>query len=382
MHPLLQKLQIEFLNSNDLSSTKDLIYNRIIELGLNAKKHGDLIIVKYDKDHKFSKEEYIRCSRGIIIDTNTKKIINASFEGGLDFDEFKNKVNYKDVVIEKAIDGTMLNLYYYNDKWNISTKFSTNAFESKFRSNKTFGQLLSEVVDIDTLKLDNKFSYSLLLQHIDNRIVSPITENKVFHLESVNIITGEKVFQEIGLPTIDVLYFNGYKDNQINFKSYDELVSYVNNLDWTIPGIMLYSSDRKWRCKLNNPNYDNVAKLLNNQINISYFALDTFINPNKFETWNELIKFYPEYEPKYSDISNKYNEYLDKLLDYYIRCKVKPEREYIDLPKQFKKSLLEVHNKYKSERSIGNHGYKINRNEIDLILRKFDLPLLYSIITK
>ena len=382
MHQLLNKIQIENLNSVDLSSNKDIIFSRIVELGLNAKKHGDLIIVKYDKDHKYSKEEYIRCSRGIIIDTTTKKIINASLDGGLDFEEFKNKVNFKDLVIEKALDGTMLNLYFYNDKWNISTKFCTNAFESKFRSNKTFGQLLSEVIDINSLKLDNKFSYSVLLQHTDNRIVSPLTENKVFHLESVNVITGEKVFQDIGLPTIDVLYFNGYKDNKINFNSYDELASYVNNLDWTIPGVMLYSNDRKWRCKLKNPNFDNVSNLLNNQINISYLALETFINPSKIDNWTKLIEFYPEYDDNLNNISNKYNEYLDKLLDYYIRCKVKPDREFIDLPKQFKKSLVEVHNKYKSERSIGNHGYKINRCEIDLILRKFDLPLLYSIITQ
>ncbi len=379
MHPLLKKIDINSCNLADLSANKDLIFSRIIELGLNAKKHGDLIIVKYNKENKYSDNDYIRCSRGIILDTLTKKIVNYSLDGDISFDNFKNKVNWSDVVIENVLDGTMINLYYYKDKWNIATKFSSNAYESKFRSNKTFGNLFEEVVDLNNLKLDNKFSYTLLLQHVDNRIVTNIVENKVYYLESVNLTTGEKVFQDIGLPSVNVLFYNG---KGLNVNSYDELVNYLNNeLSWENPGLMLYSKDRKWRCKLKNHKYDYIAGLIQNQINISYLALGTLISTQKQQEWNELIKYFPEYESYYTEIYNKYNTYLDNLLDYYIRCKIKPDREFIDLPKQYKKTLVEVHNRYKQEKSKGNHLYKINRNEIDSILRSLDLPLLYSVIT-
>ncbi len=191
MHPLLEKIAIDSCNLTDLSSNKDLIFNKIVELGLQAKKHGDLIIVKYGKELKRSTDNFIRCSRGVIIDTNTKKIVNYSFDGDVDLDTFKNNVSWDNLVIEPVLDGSMLNLYYHNNKWNISTKFCTNAYESKFRSNKSFGCLLDDVIDISKLNLDTSFSYSILLQHTENRIVTPITENKVFYLESVNLLTSD-----------------------------------------------------------------------------------------------------------------------------------------------------------------------------------------------
>jgi hypothetical protein len=52
----------------------------------------------------------------------------------------------------------------------------------------------------------------------------------IWFLESVNLTTGEKVFQDIGLPSVNVLYYNG---KGLNINSYDDLVNYVNNeLSW------------------------------------------------------------------------------------------------------------------------------------------------------
>ena len=44
------------------------IYQKIENLGLLVKKHNNLLIVKYPQSLKNSKEDYIRNSRGIIID--------------------------------------------------------------------------------------------------------------------------------------------------------------------------------------------------------------------------------------------------------------------------------------------------------------------------
>ena len=134
-HPLLKKIDILSLDNIDSAVTK------IKELGLNCKIHNDTIIVKYPKNLKYSKHDYILKSRGIIIDFTNKKILNHSIEGCSDYNYFKDNFNWDDIVIEECIDGTLINVYY-NNKWCVSTKFCIDADESKFRNSKTFRKLL------------------------------------------------------------------------------------------------------------------------------------------------------------------------------------------------------------------------------------------------
>ena len=117
-HPLL--LQIDINNCNNIHDA----YNRILNLGLNAKIHDTNIIVKYPKNKKYSEEDYILKSRGIIIDFTNKAIINRSLDGCLSLNSFLKKVpDWDSIVIEECLDGTLINMYYYDNKWMISTKY-------------------------------------------------------------------------------------------------------------------------------------------------------------------------------------------------------------------------------------------------------------------
>merc|ERR1711976_420864 len=67
----------------------------------------------------------------------------------------------------------MINLWYYNDEWNISTRSKIGA-ECKWYSNKTFKELFYEAVERDNLQIESlnkKFCHSFLLKHQENRIV-------------------------------------------------------------------------------------------------------------------------------------------------------------------------------------------------------------------
>jgi hypothetical protein len=161
MHPLVHKLN---LNKQSADSS-DTICEKVEKLGLQVKKLGNLAIVKYPKEQKFSKDNVIRCSRGLILDLDNKNIVNYSLDGALDKEEFFERVDIGDIAIEKIVDGTLCNLYYYNNKWCVSTKFSIDASISKFRNHRSFRELLDDVVSLDRLPLDTKFCYSLLLQH-------------------------------------------------------------------------------------------------------------------------------------------------------------------------------------------------------------------------
>ena len=128
-HPLLTKIDIDNITSIDSA------VENIKRLGLKSKIHNDTIIVKYPKNLRKSEDDYIRKSRGIIIDFTNKRILNRSIEGSIDYDTFKEKFPLEEIVIEECLDGTLINVYY-NNKWCVSTKFCVNADEAKLISLK------------------------------------------------------------------------------------------------------------------------------------------------------------------------------------------------------------------------------------------------------
>jgi len=368
-HPLLVKIDIN--NCDNIHEA----YIRILDLGLNAKIHNTTIIVKYPKNKKYIDDDSIIQSRGIIIDFTNKSIINSSLHGCLDIDKFSNKnLNWNSIVIEECLDGTLINLYYHN-KWNLSTKFSIDAEESKFKSHKTFKELFNEINTINYDLLDKSYTYSFLLQHTETRNVSFININKLYHLESTNNITGEKV--EIRIPNIGKPKLLKYRNiiNILNVNNLSELKIKANNLPWTNPGYILYSEDRKYRSKIENPNFNKVLNLVKDQSNLKFLILESLYKKNNIK---ELLKYYPEYSNKVVEVNNGFNNYAIKLHNLYIKCKI--NNEYIDLERQFKKAICDVHNLYKIERKKNNQSFKITYNNVCNILKTYDTAYLYSII--
>lgn len=368
LHPLLVK--IDLLNTPNIDSA----YQKIENLGLLVKKHNNLLIVKYPQSLKNSKEDYIRNSRGIIIDFENKKIVNTSIPGSVSLDYFKEKVtNFNDVVIEKCLDGTLINLYYYKNKWNVSTKFNINADESKFRSNKTYRQLIDEIINISSLPLDPSYSYTLLLRHKEARNITPIKRNRIIHIESTNTITGEKIKIDLGLNTPKILKFKNII-NKYNFQSYENILNNLEKKNWKCPGYMVYSDDRKYRLKLENPNYEKVKNLTKNQNNIEYIILDHLF---KKDDIYELLKYYPEWSQHSIEINTKVTEYINDIYQTYIDYKI--NKNITNINQKYKKPLYNLHEIYINNKKNDIY-YKISYQDVCTLVRSYDTAYLYSVL--
>ena len=162
---------IEYLDSlsNNINESLEIIRKK--NSNILIKEFDNLVIFKYKNKYD---DEYVRRCRGLILDRDTKKIVCQSNSGTLSFEEFIKNVPVEKCVIEENLEGTLINLYFYNNRWNVSTKFCINAENSKFRGNKSFRQYFDKLCTIDRHKLDINFTYSFLLQVPENRLVSKI----------------------------------------------------------------------------------------------------------------------------------------------------------------------------------------------------------------
>ena len=361
---------VNFLNEHGL----DEGLKKLEEMGIVYKQQGSIIIFKYLP--KYRNGEYlIRKSRGLILDTSNNQInvICSSIEGGIHLEKFRKIVNINDCIIEENIEGTLINLYYYNNRWNVSTKFCINADETRFRNKKTFRQSFDKLVNINTLDLDVNFTYSFILVLKENKLVTKVKRDMVYHIETTNNITDDKIFVDLGIPHPRLLFLNK-KEKLIQ---YSKIIEKLIEVDWDKKGFMLFSKDRKYRCSVINPRYEYVKNLVSNQANLKYLCLESkYYKKND----SELLIFFPEYEPMFCKITNDLYDLIDSIYKIYVDVKCLKIKE--DIPKKFYKIIYNIHNLYKHEKSSGNLNFKVNKKFVKSIILDEDCPYVYSLIYK
>jgi hypothetical protein len=379
-HILLNTLNI---NAND--TTPELM-DKIRSLGLVCKASRDenRIIVKYPMDKKRSNDEVIRKSRGIIIDVPSKQVICHSLEGSVSLETFLQNVNWNDTVVEQVYDGTMLNVYYDNsiNAWKASTKFSLTPETAHFRCNKSFIELFNEVVPFDELakRLDKDYNYVFLMCHKEHRNVTVFEQNIVYHLETINVKTGEKLMIDMGLPCCDILQL-GQTICKFpkRMENVEELKEYVSTLDWNNPGYMLHSKDRKWRTKLVNPNFDKVENLLAGQSDMRYVAMNFITHKVTPYQWSQYVTYYPNLTNEFLKLQQEVQTFVKDVYQWYvdIHC----FKKELKIPKWVKSPMYYVHQHFISKKKENIKNYKMNINDVnDILIEKLDTALYYKLM--
>ena len=151
-----------FLDENKKLSFK-LLKEKLNDINLIVKDTEDLFIINYDSNTIDKNDPLMKDSRTIIFDKENYSIKMLGLKSSLSNEDFINKVSWNDLVIEESIDGTLINLYYYNDKWNVSTKKTLDA-ECYWNTSKTFKTLCSLLLSlIFLIKFNKKLGNNFLI---------------------------------------------------------------------------------------------------------------------------------------------------------------------------------------------------------------------------
>ena len=251
-----------------------------------------------DNDHAFmlryletkNDNDCIRKTRGIIVDKKTKKIICYPLEGKLPLHKFKTIVPWNEVVIEESIDGTLINMYYHNNKWNYSTRSTLDA-ECFWNCKQSFKELFIETftqykVNIDTLNTD--FTYSFVLCHPKTRNVSLYKNPRIYHVLTRDLKTSHEINLHIGIPKPKILKLD--EINNIRCNNYDDIIKYCSKLHFNFEGVMLYSKDRLYRTKVKGKNHIKVKNIRGNHSNI-YYTILQYLKESSKNRINVLLKY-------------------------------------------------------------------------------------------
>ena len=171
----------KFINDNE-----DYIF-KFKENKMQVKKYTKLglVLVKTYSNNEYDYENnpWMRYCRGSIINMENNRVVCVppikSFQKKeINIDDYDNTF-----VFEPLIDGTMINMFYHNDQWMMSTRSSIGAKNSWDEKIK-FCELFENINGTDWYSnLNKEKSYSFVLQHRKNRIVSQIMNDNIFLVE-------------------------------------------------------------------------------------------------------------------------------------------------------------------------------------------------------
>jgi hypothetical protein len=303
---------------------------------------------------------------------NSQKLIKS---------EIINFYNQKQYQICKVYDGTIINLYYYQNSWCISTNKAYYANNLTYVNNKTyldvFNELLNNYPNFDTTKLDINKCYTLCMKYhdyhpfIENQYENP---NKLIFIQSVdmyefNINNKLKINydEDLGFEVTERYDINNYTDlqniylilnNEINrFKKEGKTETYK-----PIFGFILRSSNfsitknysnillesnllSKIRNLLYNHNFTkklHFYNLLENQNNIAinknYYNIHILISLRVFLLKKDLNLFINLF-PQFKTTIKTYDIFLKYLTKYIIKNYNLLTKSMINIDKVFKNEI-------------------------------------------
>ena len=362
----LNILDFNNFNINEFSKQNTSLSIKNNNVALNK----NLYLIKYNKEQLKNNYNYSKFRSVIVSDNN---VVSFSPPKSLDFKVFSEHNNAFDCYAEDFIDGTMINLFYYNDSWEISTKssiggnvnFFINEYNQEIKDRITFKNMFLECCKNANLNIDNmekSFSYTFVIQHPENRIVTPIINTQLFCVRIYSF--SNNIVNEVPFD----YFYNNYScfhntsvfiPMRYPINSYDELMNYYGseNTPYYCVGIMIYNKNGE-RTKIRNPNYEMIRKLRGNQpkLQYQYFCL------RKENKVREFLNYYPEYKKSFYNYKSQMHDFTTKLYTNYKECFIFKLKNLKNYDFQYKIHMYNIHKIYLEKLRPENNN--ISRNTI------------------
>lgn len=358
-------------NSDEKSQTTNseinLVFNRE-----NVEALGNRVrLVDVDEENKLDLFCYVKCTekdsdmlkkcRGVVF--NGKDIIMKAFPFTSEYissdvtsETLPN--NFDKYTFFESHEGALVRVFYFNNKWYVSTHRKLNAFKSKWASRDSFGTLfknalISEeenniefkkflgtgenILDkfLDSLDKTNKYMF-LICNNEDNRIVCDIPNRPTFYYVGT--------FKDDNFTMEHPDCFPVPK--QITFLNINEVIDYVDNSNYTkLQGVICFGPDN-YQCKIIHKKYNELFKARGNEPSIKFRYLQVRMNRRLSNT---LYKLYPKMSEVFDDYENILYDISRGIYRAYVQRFIK--KRYITVPREEFQVIRDCHSWHLSNRT-------------------------------
>ena len=296
----MEVLRVMDSNENWREMLSNEPYNIII------KDYDDYILLKYNQLSSNFSLPIVRECRGAIFYKRADGLYDCVCRA---FDKFMNYgqdgadiIDWNSAIVEEKVDGSLIKLFYHNDKWHVATNGTADAFKAEATAKKSYGDLFiealrgqksaQELVDL----LDKDYTYMFELVSPETQLVVSYPETKLYYLGRRNIITMKE--DKVELPYAK--YFGILMPKQYSLSSIDECLAYVKTMTKNEEGFVVRDKYFR-RIKIKSPEYL-MAFGMNNNNKITEKRI---INMMKNNTIDDFIAYCPQHKAKVGDMLSR-----------------------------------------------------------------------------
>ena len=321
------------------------------EFNIKVNDYPDIVVLNYCQISSPKFNPICDECRSLILEKNTWKVLSYPFqrfynagEGVNDCESsplkkmFPNlypvriasysKLNLKsyqikNAIIEHKIDGSIVTLWFFNGKWNVSTRSMAYA-EGQTNMGRTFAQVFEDAVRktdfYKTLENDHllrDYCFTFELTSAENRVVTPFTDPNIT-LIGARYLKEESNYRELSRAELSHLaqVFKVDRPKTYKASSYEELVELVNSFHCLQEGTVLVwevENGSHIRLKCKNVSYLAIAHMRNNGA-VSPKRILTLIMENEQA---EYKNYFPE-DSKYIDfVELEYVQLKERIKSIY-----------------------------------------------------------------
>lgn len=346
----------------------------------------DLSLFCYDKCDN-DDQEFIKQCRGLIYNQDT--LIMRAFP-------YANEYNHEETDALSTVfsdlsswsfynsyEGALIRMFYFGNKWYVSTNRKLDAFRSKWSSRESFGEMFvkglekeaerrsdflpslvnTNVLERFKLSLDTSKQYVFLVKNnLENRIVCAPSDPVVYHLGT--FIEGRFTWEDdVNLP----------KPEKVSFDTVEALATHVGALDYHLyQGVVAFGPQDR-QVKILNKKYQEYFKARGNERSVKFRYLQVRNEP---ETVKLLRELYPDvilpFEEDFNTIIDVISKNIHKVyIDRFI------QKQYATVPKDQYFIVKQCHNWHKENR-LENIVTRAKVREIILSQNAASLNHLYK----
>lgn len=316
-----------------------------------------LFLIHNQNTSDFNNKIVNECN-GIILDKNTLKIICYTFDKCSDETNLPNNLDKNQLFMEYSIEGSLIRLYNYDNKWILSTKRCIDASKSKWLSNKNFVELFHECLGNINLEhvINPNYCYSFIISHPENNIISKNDVPKVYHISTRDINTLKEVTINIGVPFLER---SSVPTNAEEFIQ-EVFTQLLNDTSTFFEGYMFIDIHYN-RWKLQKPYFKKIRDLWGNNNNRFFRYLELRKNINLLQ---DYLTYFPFDKDNFLNYETEINNFSRIILDYYSKKHITKIDK--NVPFYFSKIIYRLHGDYFKTR------IKTDNSKIMLLLLELD----------
>lgn len=350
-----------------------------------------LELYSYDQCHNETDHQIRQC-RGYIYTTQKEELIASNFgytqvytmTDDLSCTELLGEESRwsTEWVFQYSMEGTLLRLFYFQDRWHLVTNKKLDAYRSRWSSRLSFGELMEIAISktmhisyasfLESLDPLNMYLFLLRSNH-DTRIVCHVHPKMdliiflgcsslgEFHYLSFQELP--HVLPELPRPTV------------LPIKHRNDLLHYMNHIN-----VMQYQGILATRVGQNNdqikflhPQYASLSEIRGNNPNLRYRYLELRQDPEKVKL---LYYLYPRQTELFDSMEGSLHHLSRILYRFYVSRYMK--NQFITLPKEEYRVLKKCHEYYLQNKQMN----RIYSSKIIDILNSEPTLSLYKMIRR